>query len=92
MSTPASITGPFVAEAAARGVRPPIRLVEHNVGGWALDTTTRDTIAVDEFGDLWWVRPLNRYDARVVRPLWPEEFSARSDLIARAVRSLLERL
>ncbi len=80
-----AITGPFVARAAARGVRPPVRLVELDARGWALLHLDERLLLLDEFGDLWWGRLLREPDAVVDRPLWPEERDSLSGHIAVAL-------
>lgn len=77
-ATVAAAAGPLVAEAAARGVRAPIRLVGVDGRAWVVvergpGSRARDTLLLDEFGDLWWGRLDGRGCARVTRPCWPEE-------------------
>jgi len=69
----AAIAGPFIAKAMARGVRAPARLIDQDTRGWLLVQRHGDLLIVDEFGDLWWTRRVDRDDYRVVRACWPEE-------------------
>jgi len=68
-----AIAGPFVAQAIARGVRAQVRLLDQGTHGWPLVRRQSDVLVVDEFGDLWWTRPVLQHDHRVVRACWPEE-------------------
>jgi hypothetical protein len=83
-----AIAGPFVAQATARGVRAQVRLIDQGSRGWPLVQRHGDTLVVDEFGDLWWARPVRGSDYRVVRACWPEESAT---LIAE-IRSACERI
>ena len=69
----AAIAGPFIAKAMARGVRAPARLIDQDTRGWLLVQRHGDLLIVDEFGDLWWTRRVDKDDYRVVRACWPEE-------------------
>lgn len=86
--TPASITGPFIAAAAARGLRAPVRLVDQDARAWPV-SSDRDALFVDEYGDLWWGREVRAGEVRIVRAMWPEEFTNRADEIARALDRIL---
>lgn len=68
-----SITGPFVASAAARGERPPLRLIGQDARGWQVAQRADDVLVLDEYGDLWWARVPVQGQARVIRACWPEE-------------------
>jgi hypothetical protein len=89
--TAAVIVGPFVAEAAANRLRPPIRLLGQDARGWIVLARADELLCLDEFGELWWVRE-RRGDATVVRPLWPEEARTLHDRIAREITRLRSRL
>ena len=85
----ATTIGPFIAEAAACGLTPPVRLLDHDARAWLL-LHAGDMLAVDGFGDLWWVRSVGR-DARIVRPPWPEEITRHRSAIQRAVAEIRAR-
>jgi hypothetical protein len=77
-SAVAAVAAPLVAEAAARGMRAPVRLVGVDARAWVVlersnGARGRDALLLDEFGDLWWGRPDGRGCARVTRAVWPEE-------------------
>jgi hypothetical protein len=79
-SAVAAVAAPLVAEAAARGMRAPVRLIGVDARAWVVlertsGTRSRDALLLDEFGDLWWGRPDGRGCARVTRATWPEEAS-----------------
>ena len=80
-----AITGPFVARAAARGLRPPVRLLEQDARAWELLRRDDALLLLDEFGDLWWGRELRGPHAIVDRPLWPEERDSLASHIAVAL-------
>ena len=73
MSDLTTLTAPFVARAAARGVRPPLRLIDRDARAWDLIRRSGQILLLDEFGELWWGRRLEHPDAIVDRPVWPEE-------------------
>jgi hypothetical protein len=83
-----TVTGPFVAEEAARGVRPPLRLLEKDSRGWGLLERSGALLCLDEFGDLWWGRIDRGPDIRIDRPAWPEETVSLREAIAAAVVAL----
>jgi hypothetical protein len=85
----AAVTGPFIARATELGIRAPLRLLDHDARAWPLPFPG-DPLLVDEYGDLWWGRIPRAGEARVTRPVWPEEFSSRADEIARALATLLD--
>lgn len=66
-----TITGPFVAEAAACGIVAPFRLIGCDAHAWALVERV-DTLMLDDYGELWWAR-VHGPDAHIVRAPWPEE-------------------
>jgi hypothetical protein len=82
------LTGPFVAAAAARGTRPPLRLQGEDSRGWSLATKHGDTLVLDEFGDLWWARLVGPSDVRVIRSCWPEEVRGLRAEIAKTLLTL----
>jgi hypothetical protein len=83
-----AIAGPFVSKANARGVRAQVRLIDQGSHGWPLVLRHGDTLIVDEFADLWWARPVQGSDYRVVRACWPEE----SATLIGEIRSAFERI
>ena len=85
----AIILGPFIAEAAASGLRPPLRLEENGARAWPL-LDENDVLVMDEYGDLWWAR-VGANGARVIRRPWPEEITGRWHGIERAVGELRAR-
>ena len=86
----AAIAGPFVAQAFARGVQAPVRLLDENTHGWTLIERHSDTLCVDEFGDLWWARRIQDDDYRVVRACWPEEAATLAADIRNALTQILQ--
>jgi hypothetical protein len=79
-SAVAAVAAPLVAEAAARGMRAPVRLIGVDARAWVVlersaGSRGRDALLLDEFGDLWWGRPDGHGCARVTRTVWPEETS-----------------
>ena len=92
----AAVAAPLVAEAAARGLRPPVCLEGVDARAWIVvrrgpDSRARDALVLDEFGDLWWARLDPRgYTARVTRGLWPEEGPAFVDSIRDSMGAMLD--
>lgn len=89
-----ALIAPLVAEAVARGVRPPVRLIDVDARGWVIvargpASRAGDALVLDEFGDLWWARAEGRGSARVTRGCWPEEIPAYVDQIRRAMGDAL---
>ncbi|HEX9713631.1 MAG TPA: hypothetical protein VGB52_13900 [Actinomycetota bacterium] len=85
----ATITGPFVAEAAACGIVAPFRLVGQDAHGWVV-AERADTLVLDDFGELWWVR-IDGPFAHVVRAPWPEELRALRVEIERSLNTIRAR-
>jgi hypothetical protein len=83
-----TVIGPFVSEAAARGSRPPVALVDHDTRGWELCARGTDRLFLDEFGDLWWGSRLGTTQARILRPCWPEERRSLAPTIEAALAAL----
>lgn len=84
----AAIAGPFIAKAIARGVRAPARLIDQGTHGWLLAHRHGDLLIVDEYGDMWWARRVERDDYRVIRACWPEEAA----LLQPEIRASFERI
>jgi hypothetical protein len=92
-AAPAAIA-PLVAEAVGRGIRPPIRLRGSDSRAWVVvehgpASRARDSLLLDEYGDLWWGRPDGRGSALVTRQCWPEEAPAYVDQIASSMRTFV---
>ena len=85
----ATVTGPFVAEAAACGMVAPYRLVGHDAHGWAV-ADHEDTLVLDGFGELWWAR-IRGADAYIIRAPWPEEIRSLRDEITRTLETIRAR-
>jgi hypothetical protein len=85
MSDVTAITAPFVAAAAAAGVRPPVRILGHDTRGWSLFARSGDVLVLDEFGELWWTRQPSPTDARPIRTCWPEEARSLATRIAQVL-------
>ena len=79
------IIGPFVSEAAMRGQRPPVRIIDQESRGWIVVARRGDTLLLDEFGDLWWCRVAGPGVVRSFRRCWPEEAESSWDEIAKAL-------
>ena len=85
----AAVAGPFIAQARARGLRAPVRLLEQDARGWPLAARHGDVLICDQFGDLWWARRILGADYRIVRPCWPEEAGTLIDDIRTSVARIL---
>ena len=83
-----SVTGPFVATAAAHGARAPLQLIGQDARGWQVITRADDVLVLDEFGDLWWARTPVQGQARVIRGCWPEEMRSLRERIRSALTEL----
>jgi hypothetical protein len=85
---PASVIGRFIAEAAAKHIHAPVRLLDQDARAWEVIELPGDLLLLDEFGDLWWGARVWKGEARVTRPCWPEEARA----LARSIELSLQEL
>lgn len=68
----------LAAQAAARGLKPPIRLSGVDARAWPIlasggPSRGDDALVLDEYGDLWWALQDGPHHARITRACWPEE-------------------
>lgn len=88
-ATHSAVACRFVAEAAANGVRAPVRVLNEDAHAWIVSSRGRELLLLDEYGDLWWGRAGRPGEARVHRACWPEEADALADEIAAALDAAL---
>ncbi|HVL91666.1 MAG TPA: hypothetical protein VM841_15705 [Actinomycetota bacterium] len=81
----------LAAQAAARGIKPPVRLSGVDARAWMIlasggPARAGDALMLDEYGDLWWGYAHGPHQARVTRACWPEE----AGLYVAGIRSMME--
>lgn len=81
----------LAAQAAARGLKPPVRLSGIDARAWTILSSggpvrAGDALLLDEYGDLWWGTMTAPHHARVTRSCWPEEAA----LYVAGIRSIME--
>ena len=87
----AAIAAALAAQAASRGLRPPVRLTGLDARAWPILSSggparAGDALLLDEYGDLWWGFMNGSRDAHVTRSCWPEEAA----LYADGIRGMME--
>ncbi|HEX9696841.1 MAG TPA: hypothetical protein VGB64_11090 [Actinomycetota bacterium] len=81
----------LAAQAAARGLKPPIRLLGVDARAWTILSSggparAGDALLLDEYGDLWWGLLDQPHHARITRSCWPEEAA----LYLAGIRGMME--
>lgn len=87
----AAIAAALAAQAASRGIRPPVRLTGLDARAWTIlasggPSRAGDALLLDEYGDLWWGLLNGPGHAHVTRSCWPEEAALYLD----GIRGMME--